>query len=296
MYRIIVLAAIALAFAGCSSTVPLASVWNDRTVKIDGDISEWTQGVYYNKKANALVGVRNDEQNIYVCFKTSDSDVIKQIRMTGLTLWLNNDGDDSKLFGIRFPEGFAGGMPGGGRSDAESMPDEEDAVNQSRTPQEVPVSRSDSRDQGEPSRMPRIDPSLIGIKFVDEDGDPIEKMSVSEGAKRYGIIAKVNESRDAFVYEIAVPLKGKSDFMVQLTKQVIGLGLTAGDAKIPLGGGRPPQDMGEGGPGGGMPGGGMPGGGMPGGRPGGMGAPGMPPSSIEKMEIWFEVNLSGQRK
>ncbi len=81
------------------------SAWATVPVKMDGIADPWVPLLRPLSDMPMVIGVQNDADFLYLCFKTSDPNVKKQMRETGLTVWLNASGKSSmaKGFGVRYP-------------------------------------------------------------------------------------------------------------------------------------------------------------------------------------------------
>ena len=92
---------------GCK-TQEVQTNWSAEPVKVDGEMTEWPGGsTVYFEDLGVQLGLRNDNQNLYLLFRFSDQAWARAIRMGGVTLWLDNSGKKKKDFGIR----YAGGPP-----------------------------------------------------------------------------------------------------------------------------------------------------------------------------------------
>ncbi|NOY61169.1 MAG: hypothetical protein GXO75_19845 [Calditrichaeota bacterium] len=88
---------------GCKKT-EIASQWQNRTMKIDGDNTDWENtAAEYLKDPNAAVSISNDEQNLYVLFRFSDENLARKILSRGLLIYFNKD----EKSGIRYRGNFA---------------------------------------------------------------------------------------------------------------------------------------------------------------------------------------------
>jgi hypothetical protein len=85
----------------------LPSAWRQAEVKIDGVADEWAGVLRPLPDVPMLIGVQNDGDFLYLCFKTSDPKTKRQLAMLGLTVWADGAGKKEKTFGVRFP--VAGG-------------------------------------------------------------------------------------------------------------------------------------------------------------------------------------------
>jgi hypothetical protein len=88
--------------AGCRSPLDLASTWTGSPVTIDGSGSEWTSLTALETPSLSL-GARNDHQNVYLCFSTTDPELQTQILFAGFTVWFPGSHEGARPFGLQFP-------------------------------------------------------------------------------------------------------------------------------------------------------------------------------------------------
>jgi hypothetical protein len=302
-----------LGLLGCSSAVPLISDWKKSEIVIDGKFNEWEGSLYDLKKVNVTIGVRNDAENIYLCFISYDQGVRRQIMDGGFTVWFDPSGGTDERYGIKFPVGRPKGTKpmnkekDGSSSQMPGINSDEDNYsdnnrNESRMPPPMPgnmdtiMSRPGSND-GKMSAM--FNSALREIQFLGPEEKDIQQETTIELKTmkvQIGITQKV------FVYELQVPLHKTSDFPLALAptdkKNVLGIGFKTEDNSSsgmdPRGGGPgggqggPPPGGGSGGSGGGQ--GGPPPGGGSGGSGGGRA--GKDSNSSEPIEVWTQVTLA----
>jgi len=81
------------------------SVWAAAPVKMDGTADTWAPLLRPLSDMPMVIGVQNDADFLYLCFKTSHPALKKQLRETGLTVWLNASGKSrmNSGFGVRYP-------------------------------------------------------------------------------------------------------------------------------------------------------------------------------------------------
>lgn len=105
-----VLIGVLLVLTGCKgSDVP--SGWSSGTVKVDGDFIDWTDlPTSRFEKQQAVFGVANDRDFLYVSTRIRDEALARMGRVGEFTLWLNRKGDKHREWGLRF-----GGFPRVGR-------------------------------------------------------------------------------------------------------------------------------------------------------------------------------------
>jgi len=255
--------------AGCN-TQEVQTYWSAEPVKVDGEMAEWASGsTAYFEDLGVQLGLRNDDQNLYVLFRFSNQAWARAIRMGGVTLWLDSAGKKKKDFGIRYT---------GGPSFSDlKMPGTSDrgGFRQAMTPEQQ-------------QRLFDMEQDTVGqITVIDKKSNQ-EMTMRADGSG--GPAVCFASPQGVYTYEFAIPLhKGDVfDFGVGTEPgQVICLGLEWGGmskedrAKMREGmGGGPPGGIG-GGPPGGM-------GGGRGGRPGG----GSRPQAPEKQELWVKTQLA----
>ncbi len=254
---------------GCGSNIKLNSQRPETPIISDGEISEWQNNLNYIEEKNVSLGFYNDDDNLYISFKTTDRSIIRQTMGRGFTIWLDAKGGQGKRFGIRFPIGRMGGslMRDMSRGESQGQPDFDDM--EKRFEGQLTIYELITPDEKEP-RLFNTD-ELSGIKL------------------------DINMNRDeGMVYELQVPLNSseQNPFAIALDgSQTVGVGFES--AKIDreqiqsqggMGGGT------EGRAGGSYGGGGRGGRGMGGGGRGGSGMSGMGMS--EQFKLWTIVELN----
>ena len=162
---------------GCSSAIEMTSSWNDNAVIIDGLNTEWGPSLKPLSDPPVAIGVRNDEQFVYVCLSTQDPFYQAQIVNGGLTIWFDASGEHEKNFGIRFP------------NHGEDTP---------RWNPREPIAAS----------FPFLEPSFRELAILGPEGQQ-ELFSILEAK---GIKVKIGASEDGLVYEMRVPLRSTAEF------------------------------------------------------------------------------------
>lgn len=87
---------------GCK-TYKFDSAWQDNSIKIDGDDSEWLSRMY--RIQSSYLGVSNDNEFLYLCFTTTDKKIKTQLMgfyEQYFTVWFDPLGEKNKTFGLRF--------------------------------------------------------------------------------------------------------------------------------------------------------------------------------------------------
>ena len=164
---------------GAAKDLEIASVWAPAPVKVDGTAAKWSALVKPLADVPMLIGVQNDKDNLYLCFKASDQWTRMQLGRSGLTVWANGAGKMEKGFGVRFP--LAGGSQ---------------RMQRERGPQ-VPGPRGEARAQT-PGQVPR-EFELIGPTEND-------RLRVQPAADQ-PVAAALGDDSGVTIVELRIPLK-----------------------------------------------------------------------------------------
>lgn len=227
-------------------------------IKIDGRADEWKQSFTFYEKKQIYLAVANDEENLYICLKANDQNLIKQVPRTGLTLWVDQDVGSDRELGVKFPVGLVG----------EGIDREE---------------LSKLRDQNPEEKKEFLMKNMDEIVII--RGEEKEKVLMSL-AKHEGVEAAFDINRFELLYEIKIPINGNHFFNVNLNEsKTISIGFETTDIRKLI------QDMQfQGGFSRGMTGGR---GGMGGGRGGMGGGRGMSqrPEIPDQFKFWIDLQL-----
>ncbi|RPI01679.1 MAG: hypothetical protein EHM72_05925 [Calditrichaeota bacterium] len=94
-----------LFISGCKKQV-LTSQIPENPLVIDGLNSEWNSNLIVDEKTKVSYAVQNDTKNLYLLLMTDDISTQHRLLMTGLVLWLDEQGDGVKEAGVKFPRGL----------------------------------------------------------------------------------------------------------------------------------------------------------------------------------------------
>ncbi|MGD1148518.1 MAG: hypothetical protein ABR961_11270 [Thermoanaerobaculaceae bacterium] len=261
----------------------VASAWAPTPAKVDGTADTWSALLKPLGDVPMVIGVQNDGKFLYLCFKTSDLKLKKQLAMSGLTVWANGTGKTDRGFGVRFPLGGAARRMG------------------SEGEQSVPPSV-------EEGSVPVVIRPPSGFELIGPTAE--NRLRVKPGSDEAVAVA-LGDDAGVTVLELRIPLKPSDVHPLAIgaapgTVIALGLETEKPKAKDETGGGAPSGEPGGGSPGGtggtgggygggrgggygGGPGGGFGGGGHHG-RGGGTGAGAQPMPSPIKM--WLRVTLA----
>ncbi len=200
--------------AGCGSSLQLTSGWKNSDIKIDGIDSEWHDVMTYARSSDASVGIKNDGDNIYVCFTTSNRQTQLQMLAFGFTTWFSPEGKKEKTFGIHFPIG--------GQLQALRLLSREGASEELQ--QLIRASQRDLEVVGptEANRRRIMDQEAAGIK------------------------ARLGYSQESLVYELEVPLRKTAEhpFAIEAAdSQTISVGFETGEISATAGGQSSPSAL-----------------------------------------------------
>ncbi len=88
---------------GCESKT-IESNWAETSVTVDGDSDDWPEHHLHHFEENKLVaGVMNDQNNLYLLFRTNDRVSARRFPFTTTTVWFDATNRKKKDFGISYP-------------------------------------------------------------------------------------------------------------------------------------------------------------------------------------------------
>ena len=246
---------VTILLSSCSTMTPVNSIWQNGTATFDKDNTMWKGNMLYFPDEKVSIGIKNDNDNLYLCFKTADPSTLRKAMSSGLTVWLNNSDDKAKAVGIRYPDAFKG-------RNAIKMNTPEGSDRQ-EFENKNPEKNMDIQDFKMPSEM---------TLMIGEDQEK-KKMSIAEAKSKYKIILSLRNEDDVLYYQVTIPLSiPELNFsLIPKPGRNFGIGIETGEFK------RPDRDRtSQNSDGMGMPGStGYPGGGGNSGFPGGIGSNGM---------------------
>ncbi|MFH1699085.1 MAG: hypothetical protein ABIE07_00745 [Candidatus Zixiibacteriota bacterium] len=91
---VICLGLMAIITLGGCKTQEVEGIWAENTVQIDGNNNDWPDkaSIFFSEQ-NAALSISNDNDFLYILFRTTDAQWAKIIKMTGLKLSLNSKGN-----------------------------------------------------------------------------------------------------------------------------------------------------------------------------------------------------------
>ena len=234
---------------GCSKRAYNSSTWQTTKVKIDGDISDWTNPLrFYDQKSGINYTISNDRYNLYLCFGIPDEYLQTKILRSGLEFGIDTLGKKSFPVKIKFP--FGNNQVIQPNFNANQQNNEGSAVRPDRSSFKLKLLAQAREIQ------------LVGFK------QPFGNLITLSDANKTGISAAINfDNRGIMCYEAVIPFSTfyKNELTPSDSNKIFNYQIKINPAsKSENGGNR----------GGGMQGGGMRGG-MGGGMRGGMYGGGM---------------------
>jgi hypothetical protein len=161
--------------------------WADRPVTVDGDDKDWLSvPTAYLKDSAVQLGLRNDNDNLYLLLSSVDPRWALAVRFGNLTLWIDTTGEAEEERGIR----FRGGVP------------------VSEVFEQLASERGELEPGGERSRavFEDLESSLAELSVIAGDTETSIAVDGSDGPA-----ASFGRSRASFAFEFGIPLKADED-------------------------------------------------------------------------------------
>jgi hypothetical protein len=80
--------------------------WHENILTVNGNDNELEKPLKHNDRREKLnYSITNDNNNVHICFKTSNNFLQLKILLSGLMVFLNNNGQKLETSGIYFPMG-----------------------------------------------------------------------------------------------------------------------------------------------------------------------------------------------
>jgi hypothetical protein len=179
----------ALTIVGIAKDKVVSSAWTAAPLNVDGLQNDWTDDVLNSEKKVAVdYAFRNDAENLYVLFIIKNRKYLSSIAVTGLNVWLSDDGKKSKKYGINFRA-------------KQITADEYIALLQEKVGSDMPEERK--------TQIRSIANYIMyDHKVINEEGDAAEP---SEELKFRPALFRTKGQQNAVIYELAVPLKRVHD-------------------------------------------------------------------------------------
>lgn len=203
----VVLLTATIIFAGCSGAKLLTGDWSSNLITVDGNDTDWKGTSMTEVGRDLRVGVRSDSQFVWIMLTTVKRDLAQQFLRGGFVVWFDPEGKEDKAFGIRFPSL-------GDRRSASIQDDLE------RTP-----GATDRRLPGsdDPARN-RARREANAFELLNNGSNQGVRLSLAEAR---GILLRMSEERDLFVYEMQIPLRTSDAFPfgVNPTDSLVSVGI-----------------------------------------------------------------------
>lgn len=268
-----------LMLGACSSSREVASHarWQPAPVEVDGLANEWEIPLqYYSKGGKLGCAVSNDQENLYICIRSSDQDTRMKMIRSGMTVSIDTSGKKINMCSVTYPLA-------------------KERMQHNREEMKAMMSNG-TKVTDFPSRKQRIlqdqkTMNISGFVSAQNGENPLKTPS--------GISVCMNlDSFDVFTYEAMIPFKTfyKEKLSATDTSNVLTIYITVNGMGMPGGGGQT-AGGGHGSGGGRMSAGG--GNSLGGGRYGGGGYSGghasannemAPLAEPDKLEVAFRLN------
>ncbi|MFH1686541.1 MAG: hypothetical protein ABIE70_03360 [bacterium] len=252
----VVALAIVIFAAGCKG-IEIQSSWPIEGIAVDGQVADWDElPATFFEDENIVLGIANDNEYVYLQFRTRDEQYARLMKESGLTIYLDHDGGKSKDFSLHLTAGPEVQLPGEmqPRRDRQGAPRDMDR-------------------QTEP-RFTCFIRNVILEKDIPLTGEQ-------------GPAAAFDTSLGFYCWEVSVPLCPRAVRYYGLDMEPgrqLGLGLIWGDTSQMQ---RPDRMLDD------LPDGGLGGRGGGRGRGGPKGGPGMGGGQMpQKQEIWLKTTLA----
>lgn len=163
---------------GCKAK-QIQSIWKQDPVTIDGQRDDWQDKATYLESEQALIGVQNDENYLYLMFTSGINSTQFQVLHQGLFVWFSHGEDDSRRFGIHYPLG--------------------EKARRGATKRKMKEKGLEGREQEDKGILKSTKVEIF--KPGETHGETMDLGSVP------GIEAKISRGYGEMVYELKVPLK-----------------------------------------------------------------------------------------
>ena len=173
-----------VSISGCGSSTEIPSFWNNNEVVVDGNGAEWKSNTFYLNDQHVTIGARNDQNFLYICLMSSETQFRRQMVGAGLTIWFEADGGMGK-WGVHYPIGFAG---------------------QGKPPQDD----NQEREGAQEDRDQMMQAALQQLEILGPGKDDRQQFSTLQ--QMPGIEAKIGNGANSVVYELKVPLHKSKDY------------------------------------------------------------------------------------
>jgi hypothetical protein len=173
----VLLIVVALGTIACGSfrTFQVESALPARQIIVDGKADDWAGQLFVVGGQKVSLGILNDRDYLYVCVRTDDGAMRRQILRSGLVVWFDPQGGKRKALGIKYPVGM--------------RPEE---------------SRMWKGDEGEENEFPaEFEGNLTDLEIYRQGKSTGERLDIDNAE---GIEIKAASAGKHFVYELKIPL------------------------------------------------------------------------------------------
>jgi hypothetical protein len=101
--KLLLLIFIASFAVSCTKTV-YTNLWQTKTVKVDGNATDWETPLrYFDRDSKLQYNITNDNSNLYVCIRATELPCQRKIIRSGLQLRIDTTGRDKNQLSLFFP-------------------------------------------------------------------------------------------------------------------------------------------------------------------------------------------------
>ena len=102
---LILIVSVIITLVSCNGR-EIQSSWATEGVAVDGKVEDWNElPATYFEDENVVIGITNDDENLYLQFRTREKKYAQLMKRTGLTIYLDACGGKSKDFFVRLVGG-----------------------------------------------------------------------------------------------------------------------------------------------------------------------------------------------
>lgn len=172
-------------------------------IRVDGKYTEWNDSyAAENKRTELFYSLANDEKNLYLIIKSSNSATANKIMLGGITFVVNNEGKkrDKEAIAITYPLVVRANRGFGGRGQGQNR---QGGGGQGGFQNRAQL----SQEQRDSAALVMRKASLATVKEIKISGIKSIPDSLISIYNEYGIKAVASfDAKGAFVYELAIPL------------------------------------------------------------------------------------------
>lgn len=208
-----------LLLASCSPKIVEKAIRQKNPVTIDANSSEYGRMRFYSPEAKMLYTISNDGHYLYLCFRTADEAMQRQILLSGMEIRLGTKTKSAQQISIKYP------------------------LKNNEPPAFATQTTMNEKRQPDPAQFRQrflLNQKVAEVKGFKDLPDGLCALETEQGFK-----AAVGwDTADIFIYELQVPLKSwYRNVLLSDSSRVFSLTVTVDAPSLPSGGprGGPPD-------------------------------------------------------